>query len=75
VQRLSHGLTLVTRALADRCCATIAVEDPGHPNWREQIEWAAPGAKAADIGCGHGASTALMARAYPNSSFTGSDYC
>jgi ubiquinone/menaquinone biosynthesis C-methylase UbiE len=28
----------------------------------------------ADIGCGHGASTALMAGAYPNSSFTGSDY-
>ena len=32
------------------------------------------GARVADIGCGHGASTALMARAYPNSSFTGSDY-
>jgi SAM-dependent methyltransferase len=28
----------------------------------------------ADIGCGLGASTALMARAYPNSAFTGSDY-
>jgi ubiquinone/menaquinone biosynthesis C-methylase UbiE len=32
------------------------------------------GARVADIGCGHGASTALMARAYPNSTFTGSDY-
>jgi ubiquinone/menaquinone biosynthesis C-methylase UbiE len=31
------------------------------------------GARVADIGCGHGASTALMARAYPNSAFTGSD--
>jgi ubiquinone/menaquinone biosynthesis C-methylase UbiE len=31
------------------------------------------GARVADIGCGHGASTALMARAYPNSTFTGSD--
>ena len=32
------------------------------------------GARVADIGCGHGASTELMARAYPESSFTGSDY-
>jgi 2-polyprenyl-3-methyl-5-hydroxy-6-metoxy-1,4-benzoquinol methylase len=32
------------------------------------------GAKVADVGCGHGASTTLMARAYPNASFTGADY-
>jgi SAM-dependent methyltransferase len=32
------------------------------------------GARVADIGCGHGASTALMARAYPASVFAGSDY-
>jgi len=31
-------------------------------------------ARVADIGCGHGASTTLMARAYPASFFTGSDY-
>jgi ubiquinone/menaquinone biosynthesis C-methylase UbiE len=32
------------------------------------------GATVADIGCGHGASTVLMAQAYPNSSFIGYDY-
>ena len=32
------------------------------------------GAAVADIGCGHGASTVLMAQAYPTSTFSGSDY-
>jgi 2-polyprenyl-3-methyl-5-hydroxy-6-metoxy-1,4-benzoquinol methylase len=32
------------------------------------------GAKAADIGCGAGASTIVMALAFPNSRFTGFDY-
>jgi 2-polyprenyl-3-methyl-5-hydroxy-6-metoxy-1,4-benzoquinol methylase len=32
------------------------------------------GADAADLGCGHGSSTILMAQAFPNSRFVGSDY-
>jgi SAM-dependent methyltransferase len=32
------------------------------------------GAKVADVGCGHGASTSLMSQAFPESRFFGSDY-
>jgi SAM-dependent methyltransferase len=32
------------------------------------------GARVADVGCGHGASTILMATAWPKSSFVGFDY-
>ncbi len=32
------------------------------------------GARVADIGCGHGASTLIMAKAFPASTFVGSDY-
>ncbi|MCW3476716.1 class I SAM-dependent methyltransferase [Limobrevibacterium gyesilva] len=32
------------------------------------------GGRVADVGCGHGASTIIMAQAYPNARFTGFDY-
>jgi 2-polyprenyl-3-methyl-5-hydroxy-6-metoxy-1,4-benzoquinol methylase len=32
------------------------------------------GARIADVGCGHGSSTIVMAQAYPKSHFTGFDY-
>jgi len=32
------------------------------------------GARVADVGCGHGASTFVMAKAYPNSKIVGYDY-
>jgi SAM-dependent methyltransferase len=32
------------------------------------------GARVADVGCGHGASTLIMAQAYPSSTFVGFDY-
>jgi SAM-dependent methyltransferase len=38
---------------------------------KEKLE---KGAKVADIGCGHGASTIIMAEAFPNSEFFGFDY-
>lgn len=37
------------------------------------IEKLQNGAKVADVGCGHGASTVLMAEAFPNSRFFGFD--
>jgi SAM-dependent methyltransferase len=46
--------------------------------WIPALEGVAPllerGAHVADVGCGHGASTLLMAQAYPKSSFIGFDY-
>jgi SAM-dependent methyltransferase len=48
------------------------------PEWLPALEGVVAkltaGARVADIGCGHGASTALMAEAFPASHFVGFDY-
>ena len=44
---------------------------PAMTGIREKLE---AGAKVADIGCGHGSSTLLMAEAFPRSHFTGFDF-
>jgi 2-polyprenyl-3-methyl-5-hydroxy-6-metoxy-1,4-benzoquinol methylase len=64
-------------------CAVGAFFRPGYVNnivqaWLPSLEGALPklkaGARVADIGCGVGFSTLLMAEAFPKSSFTGYDF-
>jgi SAM-dependent methyltransferase len=47
-------------------------------HWIPALDGLAPrlvaGAHVADVGCGHGASTLIMVRAYPASTFVGFDY-
>lgn len=48
------------------------------PEWLPALEGVVPkleaGATVADVGCGHGASTVIMAQAFPASRFFGFDY-
>ena len=72
---------------ADHCnCLFCGVERFFRPGYKAHLvaEWLPAldgmverlqhGAKVADIGCGHGASTLLMAEAFPNSEFVGIDF-
>ncbi|MBY5841454.1 class I SAM-dependent methyltransferase [Rhizobium leguminosarum] len=71
----------------DRCncmfCGTDRFFRPGYKanlveNWLPSLEGVVEklerGAQVADIGCGFGSSTLLMARAFPKSQFTGLDF-
>jgi len=68
-----------------RClfCGTERFFRPGYNhnligNWLPALEGVVAkldrGAVVADVGCGHGASTILMAKTYPNATFYGFDY-
>lgn len=71
----------------DRCnCLFCGVERFFRPGYKGHLvsEWLPAldgvvaklerGAKVADVGCGHGASTMIMAQAFPNSQFIGYDF-
>jgi SAM-dependent methyltransferase len=66
---LFHG---VERAFAANYRASLVAEWlPALDGVVEKLE---RGGRVADIGCGHGASTILMAQAYPDATFVGYDY-
>lgn len=64
-------------------CGTERFFRPGYnhnlvSDWLPALEGVVPalerGIDVADVGCGHGASTIVMAKAFPNSRFVGFDY-
>lgn len=64
-------------------CGTAKFFGPGYranlvASWLPTLDGVVPklqaGGKVADVGCGHGISTVLMAQAFPNSQFFGFDF-
>lgn len=64
-------------------CAVARMFRPGYvnalvqdwlPSLRGVVDKLSSGAKVADVGCGHGVSTLLMAQAFPKANFVGYDF-
>ena len=68
----SNGLFCGVAAFYRNCYSASLVQEwlPSLSGVTDKLE---KGAKVADIGCGHGHSTVLMAKAYPKSQFWGFD--
>lgn len=68
-----HELFIATERLFKPGYATNLVDAwiPALAGVKEKLE---AGARVADVGCGYGASTIIMAQAFPNSQFVGFDY-
>jgi SAM-dependent methyltransferase len=75
---------VIAAAFLDEPKITDAFKSGKGVGWNRRREWLPAldgvvdklkrGAKVADVGCGHGVSTRLMAEAFPNSRFYGFDY-
>ena len=71
----STRTTCSTAASASSAPATTRTWSPsGCPRWTAWWRSSSAARRVADVGCGHGASTILMAQAFPKSTFFGSDY-
>ena len=79
-QRRGHGLARTSRRPVRRHRAVLPARYAANlvSHWIPALDGVEAkleaGASVADVGCGHGASTIIMAQAYPKSSFVGYDY-
>ena len=73
------GVSTLTASFTDARSSSVPAMPPtlsarGFPRSTASRKNSKAGAKVADIGCGKGASTVLMAKAFPKSQFFGFDY-
>ena len=72
---ISTTPTCTSAANGSSCPGTTPTSSrPGCRRWTASSTSSSSGALVADVGCGHGASTIVMAQAFPRSRFVGSDY-